>query len=146
MTTIFFLLAIIFFLYELSGFYNPRRSSEHLKNLKKKDFFTSDEIQRDAKLNGCAYAFVNMFYMFWTILGLAFSTQWLSFGILFGLGIVFGMLQKALSMKNLEDSRFSLFLRSVDCLICATVIADIFMVHFQGDLYGTGLVRMIFGL
>jgi hypothetical protein len=87
-----------------------------------------------------------MFYLTWTIIGLAFATQWISFALLFLIGAVSGLIQKAFRMKGLDNSKAALGLRSIDALVCAFIIFDIFMTHFRGDVWGTGLVRVLIGL
>jgi hypothetical protein len=87
-----------------------------------------------------------MLYLVWTVIGLAFASQWILFALLFLIGAVSGIVQKAFRMKSLENSGVALGLRSIDALLCAFIIFDIFMTHFRGDVWGTGLVRMLIGL
>jgi hypothetical protein len=65
---------------------------------------------------------------------------------LFLIGIAAGLIQKGLSMKGLSKSKFALGLRSLDAAICAFVIFDIFMTHFNGDIWGAGVLKTILGL
>lgn len=146
MTSLFFFLAVFFFFYELNVAYNPRRINQRINDIQKKEFFSSDETPKDEKLNGCLFALGNMLYMIWSMLGLAFSSQWLPFLLLFIIGMVSGLTNKAFKLKGWENSKVALGLRSLDSLACAFIIFDIFMTHFQGAVWGGGLVRAIFGL
>jgi hypothetical protein len=146
MTTIFFLLAIFFMIHEIGVFLNPSRSVDITENLKDKNFLKSKEHSSGDKAQGCLFALANLFYLFWSVMGLAFSSQWVPFLFLFVIGVATGLIQKGLSMKNLQRSKFALGLRSLDALICAFVIFDIFMTHFKGDVWGSGMLKMILGL
>jgi hypothetical protein len=145
-TTIFFLLAIFFMIHEIGVFLNPSRSVDITENLKDKNFLKSKEHSSGDKAQGCLFALANLFYLFWSVMGLAFSSQWVPFLFLFVIGVATGLIQKGLSMKNLQRSKFALGLRSLDALICAFVIFDIFMTHFKGDIWGSGMLKMILGL
>jgi hypothetical protein len=145
-TTIFFLLAIFFMIHEIGVFLNPSRSVDITENLKDKNFLKSKEHSSGDKAQGCLFALANLFYLFWSVMGLAFSSQWVPFLFLFVIGVATGLIQKGLSMKNLQRSKFALGLRSLDALICAFVIFDIFMTHFKGDVWGSGMLKMILGL
>jgi hypothetical protein len=145
-TTIFFLLAIFFMIHEIGVFLNPSRSVDITENLKDRNFLKSKEHSSGDKAQGCLFALANLFYLFWSVMGLAFSSQWVPFLFLFVIGVATGLIQKGLSMKNLQRSKFALGLRSLDALICAFVIFDIFMTHFKGDIWGSGMLKMILGL
>ena len=146
MTSIFFLLAIFFIIHEIGVFLNPSRSVDITENLKDKNFLKSKEHSSGDKAQGCLFALVNLFYFFWSVIGLAFSSQWVPFLFLFVVGVAAGLVQKGLSMKNLQRSKFALGLRSLDAAVCAFVIFDIFMTHFKGDIWGSGMLKMILGL
>ena len=144
MTSLFFILAVFFFFYEIGVALKPSKAALRLKQLMDKDNFK--ELKTEDKIGGCLFSLVQMFYLTWTIIGLAFATQWISFALLFLIGAVSGLIQKAFRMKSLDDTKFGLGMRSIDALICAFVIFDIFMTHFRGDVWGTGLVRVLIGL
>jgi len=146
MTAIFFLLAIFFMIHEVTVFLNPSKYGTHLENMKDQEFFKSDKYSTSDKAGGCIYALINIFYLFWSVIGLAFSSQWVPFLFLFLIGIAAGLIQKGLSMKGLSKSKFALGLRSLDAAICAFVIFDIFMTHFNGDIWGAGVLKTILGL
>jgi len=146
MSAIFFLLAILFLIHEIGIFLNPGRSVDVTENLKDKNFLRSKEHTSGDKAQGCLFALVNLFYLFWSVIGLAFSSQWVPFLFLFVIGVVTGLVQKGLSMKNLQRSKFALGLRSLDSAVCAFVLFDIFMTHFNGDVWGSGMLKTILGL
>lgn len=133
-------------IHEIGVFLNPSRSVDITENLKDKNFLKSKEHSSGDKAQGCLFALANLFYLFWSVMGLAFSSQWVPFLFLFVIGVAAGLIQKGLSMKNLQRSKFALGLRSLDALICAFVIFDIFMTHFKGDIWGSGMLKMILGL
>ena len=144
MTSIFFILAVFFLFYEIGVALKPSKVNLRLKQLMDKDNFKG--LKTEDKIGGCLFSLVQISYLIWTVIGLAFATQWLSFALLFLIGAVSGLVQKAFRMKSLDDTKFGLGMRSIDALICAFVIFDIFMTHFRGDVWGTGLVRMLIGL
>jgi hypothetical protein len=144
MTSIFFILAVFFFFYEIRVALNPSKSTARLKQLMDKEEFK--KAKTDDKIGGCLFALNQMFYLTWTIIGLAFATQWISFALLFLISVISWLVQKAFRMKSLDNSKVALGLRSIDALLCAFIIFDIFMTHFRGDVWGTGLVRMLIGL
>jgi hypothetical protein len=144
MTSIFFILAVFFLFYEIGVALKPSKVNLRLKQLMDKDNFKG--LKTEDKIGGCLFSLVQISYLIWTVIGLAFATQWLSFALLFLIGAVSGLVQKAFRMKGLDDTKFALGMRSIDALICAFVIFDIFMTHFRGDVWGTGLVRMLIGL
>lgn len=144
MTGIFFILAVFFFFYEIRVALNPSKSTARLKQLMDKEEFK--KAKTDDKIGGCLFALNQMFYLTWTIIGLAFATQWISFALLFLISVISWLVQKAFRMKSLDNSKVALGLRSIDALLCAFIIFDIFMTHFRGDVWGTGLVRMLIGL
>ncbi len=144
MTGIFFILAVYFFFYEIRVALNPSKSTARLKQLMNKEEFK--KAKTEDKIGGCLFSLVQISYLIWTVIGIAFATQWLSFTLLFLIGVVAGLVQKAFRMKGLDDTKFALGMRSIDALLCAFIIFDIFMTHFRGDIWGTGLVRMLIGL
>ncbi len=146
MTTIFFLFTVIFIIYEVYVVFNPRKLNSMVKDITQKDFFKSDKATKDQKLNGCLLSMVHMFYLFWSILGLALATQWISFALLFVIGLISGLLNKALRMKGIEDTLFGLGWRVIDSAVSAVILFDIFMVHFRGDSWGAGIVKTVLGL
>ena len=144
MTSIFFILSVFFFFYEIRVALNPSKSTARLKQLMDKEEFK--KAKTDDKIGGCLFALNQMFYLTWTIIGLAFATQWISFALLFLISVISGLVQKAFRMKSLDNSKVALGMRSIDSLLCAFIIFDIFMTHFRGDVWGTGLVRVLIGL
>lgn len=144
MTSIFFILAVFFLFYEIGVALKPSKVNSRLKLLMDKDGFK--KAKTEDKVGGCLFSLVQIFYLTWSIIGLAFASQWISFALLFLIGVVSGLIQKGFRMKSLDNSKVALGLRSIDALLCAFIIFDIFMTHFRGDVWGTGLVRMLIGL
>ena len=144
MTGIFFILAVFFFFYEIRVALNPSKSTARLKQLMDNDEFQKSKTED--KIGGCLFALNQMFYLAWIVIGFAFASQWISFSLLFLIGAVAWLIQKAFRMKSLDNSKVALGLRSIDALLCAFIIFDIFMTHFRGDVWGTGLIRAMFGL
>jgi hypothetical protein len=144
MTSIFFILAVFFLFYEIGVALKPSKVNRRLKQLMDKDNFKG--LKTEDKVGGCLFSLVQISYLIWTVIGLAFATQWISFALLFLIGAVSGLIQKGFRMKSLDNSKVALGLRSIDALLCAFIIFDIFMTHFRGDVWGTGLVRMLIGL
>ena len=144
MTSIFFILAVFFLFYEIGVALKPSKVNLRLKQLMDKDNFKG--LKTEDKIGGCLFSLVQISYLIWTVIGLAFATQWLSFALLFLIGAVSGLVQKAFRMKGLDDTKFALGMRSIDALICAFVIFDIFMTHFNGDVWGSGVLKTMLGL
>lgn len=146
MTSLFFIISILFMFHEIGNALNPSKAVKFLRNAKNKDFYKSNEVETSEKLGGCWFAFVQLFYFAWGILGLAFSHQWISFGLLFIIGIIAGLVQKGFRIKELDESRAALFLRRIDSIICSIILLDIFMCHFRSDFWGEGIVMTMLGL
>jgi hypothetical protein len=146
MTSLFFLITIAFLFHEIGTAINPSKSVKWLKKVKDKEYFKSPETETSEKLGGCWFAVVQMLYFLWCVLGLAFAHQWISFGLLFVIGIFAGLVQKGFRMKGWEESRLALFMRRIDSIICSVILLDIFMCHFRSDFWGSGIVGAIFGL
>jgi len=144
MTSLFFILSVFFLFYEIGVALKPSKINLRLKQLMNKDEYK--KAKTEDKIGGCLFSLVQIFYLIWSVIGLAFATQWISFALLFLIGVVSGLIQKAFRMKSLDNSKVALGLRSIDALLCAFIIFDIFMTHFRGDVWGTGLVRAMFGL
>jgi hypothetical protein len=129
MTTLFFLLAILFLLYEVYGVINTRSFYEFKKSVADKSSFAED------KSAGCLYLFIVMPYFIWGILGVALSDQWISFVILFAIGIVTSIISNTLKRIGHPDGVAKMLWLKIDALASAIMLADIFMVHFRGDVY-----------
>lgn len=135
MTSLFFLSAILFFIYELRNAFNPDKY-EALR-----EDFTSGQIQdsdKRTKLKGCLFLTINLFYFLWCLIGFVFASQFIAFAVLFFIGILQYLIEMAVTKSGFKGKRFSTAIRSIDALICAFVIFDIFMTHFRGDIWGTG--------
>ena len=131
MTSLFFFLAIVFFFYEFSVFINPQKDVDRINKLTSKEYLEDKEKPKSEKLNGCLFVFLQLGYLLWTFIGLAFATQWVSFLILVIIGLTAGITSTILKRFKLENSKFRLGIKIIDGLVCATIIADIFLVHFN---------------
>jgi hypothetical protein len=131
MTSLFFFLAIVFFFYEFHVFINPKKDADRLTKFTSKEFLEDKEKPKSETLNGCLFVLLHMGYLLWTFIGLAFATQWVSFLILVIIGITAGITSTILKRFKLENSKFRLGIKIIDGLVCATIIADIFLVHFN---------------
>jgi hypothetical protein len=138
MTSIFFFLAIVFFFYEFTTFLNPQKEVDRLKKYSSKEFHEDKEKPKSESMNGCLFVFLHIGYLLWTFIGLAFASQWESFLILVIMGLVSGITSSILKRFKLEYSKLRLGIKIIDGLVCATVIADIFLVHFNNT---SGLVN-----
>ena len=138
MTSIFFFLAIVFFFYEFTTFLNPQKEVDRLKKYSSKEFHEDKEKPKSESMNGCLFVFLHIGYLLWTFIGLAFASQWESFLILVIMGLVSGITSSILKRFKLEYSKIRLGIKIIDGLVCATVIADIFLVHFNNT---SGLVN-----
>ena len=131
MTSLFFFLAIVFFFYEFTTFLNPQKEVDRLKKFTSKEFLEDKEKPKSDALNGCLFVLLHMGYLLWTFIGLAFASQWESFLILVVMGLVSGITSSILKRFKLEYSILRKGVKVIDALVCGTVIADIFLVHFN---------------
>lgn len=131
MTSLFFFLAIVFFFHEFSTFISPQKEVDRLTKFKSKEYLEDKEKPKSDTLNGFLFVLLHMGYLLWTFIGLAFATQWVSFLILVIIGLISGITTKLFKRFKLENSKLRLGIKIIDGLVCATVIADIFLVHFN---------------
>ena len=131
MTSLFFFLAIVFFLYEFVTFTSPQKEVDRLTKYTSKEYLDDKEKPKGEALNGCLFILLHLGYMLWTFIGLAFSTQWISFLILVVIGLISGITTKILKRFKLENSILRKGIKVIDGLVCAAIIADIFLVHFN---------------
>jgi hypothetical protein len=138
MTSLFFFLAIVFFFYEFTTFLNPQKEVDRLKKFTSKEYLEDKEKPNSDVVNGCLFVTLHISYLLWAFIGLAFASQWVSFLILVVIGLISGVTSSILKRFKLEYSKLRIGIKIVDGLICATVIADIFLVHFNNT---SGLVN-----
>jgi hypothetical protein len=131
MTSLFFFLAIVFFFYEFSVFINPQKDVDRINKLTSKEYIEDKERPKSETLNGCLFVLLQLGYLLWTFIGLAFATQWISFLILVAIGLIAGISSTLLKRFKLENSKIRVAVKIIDGLVCATIIADIFLVHFN---------------
>jgi hypothetical protein len=131
MTSLFFFLAIVFFFYEFTTFLNPQKEVDRLKKFTSKEYLEDKEKPKSETLNGCLFVSLHISYMLWTFIGLAFASQWISFLILVVIGLVSGITSSILKRFKLDNSKLRLGIKIIDGLVCAAIIADIYLVHFH---------------
>lgn len=131
MTSLFFFLGVLYFLYEFTVFISPQKEVDRLKKFTSKEYLEDKEKPNKEVLNGCLFVTMHMSYLIWTFIGLAFATQWVSFLILVCMGLISGVTSTILKRFKLEYSIIRKGIKIIDALVCATVIADIFLVHFN---------------
>ena len=133
MTTLFFLLVIPFLLFEVNTLFNTKKSYTFRKNVANKEAF--DNGDSGDKAARCLYLTFAMIYFTWSILGVALSSQWQSFAILVGLGLVSAIINKALLAINKPDGVLKMLSMKLDAIVSAIILVDIFLVHFRSDVY-----------
>jgi hypothetical protein len=138
MTSLFFFLGVLYFLYEFTVFISPQKEVDRLKKFTSKEFLEDKEKPKSESMNGCLFVTLHMTYMLWTFIGLAFASQWVSFLILVCMGLITGIASNILKRFKLEYSILRKGVKVIDALVCGTVIADIFLVHFNNT---SGLVN-----
>ena len=133
MTTLFFLLIIPFLLFEINTLFNTKKSYAFRKTVATKEAFAEGD--SGDKALGCLYLTFAMIYFMWGILGVALSSQWLSFAILIGLGLISALINKALLAIGKPDGVLKMLSMKVDAIVSIIMLVDIFLVHFRSDVY-----------
>lgn len=123
MTTLFFLIAIVFMMYEISVIKDANKRIQLTDELKNKNFW--EESKKDLKTKGCLFVGMNMMYFAWTVIGIALASQWHMFVLLFSLSIIEGLMLKVVSK---DDRRF---VKVTDAVLSATTLLWIFINHFH---------------
>lgn len=132
MTSLFFFLGIVFFLYEFIVFIKPQEEVERIKKFSNKEHFENkgERVPREV-VGGCLFLTMHLTYMLWTFIGVAFASQWKSFLILIIVGLVSAVTSTILKKLKLDNTILKPATKLVDGLVCSVVIADIYLVHFQ---------------
>jgi hypothetical protein len=133
MTTLFFLLVIPFLLFEINTLINTKKAYGFRKTVATKEAFADGEA--GDKAAGCLYLTFAMIYFIWGVLGVALSTQWLSFSILIGLGLISALINKALLAIGKPDGVLKMLSLKLDAIVSIILLVDIFLVHFRSDVY-----------
>lgn len=133
MTTLFFLLIIPFLLFEINALFNTRKAYEFRKIVATKEAFANGD--SGDKAAGCLYLTFAMVYFMWGIIGVALSSQWLSFAILLGLGLISALVNKLLLAIGKPDGVLKMLSMKVDAIVSIIMLVDIFLVHFRSDVY-----------
>jgi hypothetical protein len=152
MTTLFFLLAIIFVFHEFGILTRTEENLKLVKKIREKNFFTKkpeveildeknpfvDEMNsrelNEAKSRGCLLITTNMFYLAWTFMGIALAYQWQIFLLLLCNTIVTNMMMKIVA----DDGK--IFVKKFDALVGIVILIWIFMNHFHPGFFPTHLV------
>ena len=124
LTKIFYLLGIIFFIYEFSVLINPIKNfkfSEELEKWTKKD--KKNIVLDDLKY--VLYLFFMLFYMIWSIIGFG-TSQWFLFVGLFGLSGLDYLLKKISDNYN-----YKIFILLLDSLLSVLLLGYIISNHFH---------------
>lgn len=132
MTTLFYLLTIVFFIYEFSVFTNPKDEMKRMNRMKKDKFFDNQEGQKSftsEQKSGCQYVFFLMGYLIWSFIGLTFSPQWIVFGLL----IVFGMFI-SITRKTMKNNDQIISLKRFDGFVSMILLLYIYFNHFHPEL------------
>lgn len=122
MTSLFFILATFFMLFEIHSIYYPRKHVNFTKKLSKENY---ELLKSEEKVKGCLWVFLHLLYLVWAVIGLAISSQWHFFLILLLSGLVFGLISKMLPDTG------KVFIKVVDSSLSATLLAWLFMNHFH---------------
>ena len=97
MTILFFIVGILFAIYEFSVFLNPSKELDVMRKITAdKNYFSSDNenVSKDERNKGCVIAFIHIFYFLWSIIGITVASQWKLFALLLLIGIVRGLIGK----------------------------------------------------
>jgi hypothetical protein len=147
MTTIFYLLTILFIFFEITRFNRIEKIRLALDTIGKKkkedpESELDEESIKNLKTNGCFYASVALLYLIWSFIGLALSSHWYLFGILLLIGIFTSILRKIISLVRKSDyywlSRLNSFLSSL-------VLVSVFFAHFHPEIFNN-FIKMFFNL
>jgi len=133
MTTLFFLLIIPFLLFEINTLFNTKKAYTFRKTVATKEAFAEGD--SGDKALGCLYLTFAMIYFIWGVLGVALSSQWLSFAILLGLGLISALINKALLAIGKPDGVLKMLSLKADAIVSIIMLVDIFLVHFRSDVY-----------
>jgi hypothetical protein len=126
MTTFFYLLTLVFWTYEITV---ASRAIKHLQfltnlaNAANRDMWRND---KEFALQGCLWISLQILYLIWSLLGLALSSQWKLFGMLFL--ISFG---KVALIKISGNTTWRSIIITTDAISTALVLTIIFMNKFH---------------
>jgi hypothetical protein len=154
MTTLFFLLAILFIFHELNILTRTEDNMRLVKKIREKDFFTkkkpdvqvldgdrnpfSEEMitreHNETKARGCLLITTNMMYMAWVFMGVALAHQWQIFLLLLSGSVSYSLISKIVS----EDGK--IVMKKIDALIGMIILIWIFMNHFHPGFFPTHLI------
>lgn len=145
MTSLFFFLTIVFFFYELNVLLKPGEELARINRISTKDYYTSDAPSSE-KAGSCMFALLQMSYFLWTMLGIAFAWQWVSFLVILVVGFIFGFTRRGMKKAGYGEGTPVKALKVLDALVSMLILLDIFMTHFRTDYWGEGIIRRFIGL
>lgn len=132
MTTLFFIFGVFVIMHEIRIIFNPGKEYELYRKFKDdKGFLTDDNTPKDEKTGGCIYAFFNIFYLGWVIIGSLMASQYLSFLWILAIGIFSFLTNKLYEKLNINGGKLHMFNKRVDALACALIALEIVFVHFH---------------
>ena len=133
MTTLFFLLTVIFVMYEINVLSKTTDSITFAKKMKEKDFWRS-EIAKEDKSRGCLLVSIQMAYMVWVVIGVALASQWQIFMLLLSAGVVHKLISKIAPEDDLVISK------KINATASIVILLWIFMNHFHPGIFPLTLI------
>jgi hypothetical protein len=119
MTTVFYLLTLIFIGYEIWSITHTRTLTQLSYGLRQ---YKEDKAITPELMNGCVIGTFSMLYLSWSIIGL-FSNNAKFFLMLLAIGVVSNFLRRVFPRQ------MSLII-GVDAFVCTIILCVIFIVHF----------------
>ena len=137
MTTLFYLLTIVFIFFELTRFKKIERIRLALDLISKKksedpDAEIDPEDEKNLKTNGCVYVILALLYLMWSFIGLAMSSNWYLFGALFIIMIFTSLIRKIL--VKIQKSPYN-WISRINSSLSILVLIGIFFSHFHPEIF-----------
>lgn len=123
MTTLFFLFAIVFMMYEISVIADANKRLQLTDELKNKEFWK--EAEKDLRARGCIFLIMNMGYFAWAIIGVALASQWHMFVLLFAISLIEKLMLKIVPVTERN------IVKITDAIISSIALLWIFINHFH---------------
>jgi len=133
MTTFYFLLSILFVMYEINVLSRTADSLAFAKKMKDKDFWRS-EIAKDDKSRGCLLVSIRMVFMIWVVIGIALASQWQIFVLLLSASVVHKLISKIAPEDDLVISK------KINAAASIIILLWIFMNHFHPGIFPHTLI------
>jgi len=128
------MLGVLFFLFEIGILQNPKKHLSRIRligSLNKKDEDgTKIDLDYLKKENDriASFIFMNLLYLFWSIMGAMFSGQWILFLCLIAFGFFAGFYKKNYCKNNIEKE---LKIIKIDAFVSSILVATIVINHFH---------------